>query len=124
MGASETPLIYYSDLLLGQDRLKQHWKVETPFGREKPPLTVSVITTATVSPPSLFENVSPEFKRIAIKSHQYSNTDAKFITSETKKRLDEGITELSDSPWRVQVLVTSNQNHKRQMVVDYSQTIN
>ena len=35
----------------------------------------------------------------------------------------EGIIEPSVSPWRAQVLVTSNENHKR-MVVDYSSRIN
>ena len=32
--------------------------------------------------------------------------------------------EPSNSPWRAQVLVTTNDRHKRRMVVDYSHTIN
>ena len=34
------------------------------------------------------------------------------------------IIEPSTSPWRAQVLVTSNENHKKRMCIDYSQTIN
>ena len=38
--------------------------------------------------------------------------------------LKEGIIEPSVSPWRAQVLVTSSENHKRRMVIDYSDAIN
>ncbi len=38
--------------------------------------------------------------------------------------LAEGIMEPSNSPWRAQVVVTHNENHKTRMVIDYSQTIN
>ena len=36
----------------------------------------------------------------------------------------EGIVEPSVSPWRAQVIVTSNENHKCRIVIDYSDTIN
>ena len=36
----------------------------------------------------------------------------------------EGIIEPSQSPWRAHVLVTANENHKKNLVIDYSQTIN
>ena len=38
--------------------------------------------------------------------------------------LAEVIVEPSLSPWRAQVVVTHGQNHKKCLVVDYSQTIN
>ena len=38
--------------------------------------------------------------------------------------LKEGIMEPSQSPWRAQILVVSPENHKKRLVVDYSQTIN
>ena len=41
-----------------------------------------------------------------------------------QKLLSEGIIEPSNSPWRAQVVVTVNENHKKRMVIDYSQTIN
>ena len=42
---------------------------------------------------------------------------------EVKRLLKENIIEPSKSPWRAQVLITTNENHKKRMVVDYSQTI-
>ena len=50
--------------------------------------------------------------------------DKAFISTEIDKLLDEGIIELSDSPWRAQVVVTRNENHKKRLVIDYSETIN
>ena len=38
--------------------------------------------------------------------------------------LKEGIIEPSQSPWRAQTLVVSPENHKKRLVVDYSQTTN
>ena len=38
--------------------------------------------------------------------------------------LNEGIIEPSNSPWRAQVVVTKNKEHKKRMAIDYSQTIN
>ena len=46
------------------------------------------------------------------------------IQSEVKTLLQENIIEASDSPWRAQVVVTSNSKGKKRMVVDFSQTIN
>ena len=43
---------------------------------------------------------------------------------EVKRLLKENIIEPSKSPWRAPVLITTNENHKKRMVVDYSQTIN
>ena len=37
---------------------------------------------------------------------------------------EEGIIEPSISAWRAQVLVTKSENHKKRLVIDYSQTIN
>ena len=43
---------------------------------------------------------------------------------EVKRLLKENIIEPSKSPWRAQVLIMTNENHKKRMVVHYSQTIN
>ena len=43
---------------------------------------------------------------------------------ETKRLLLEGIIERSNSPWRAQVVVTTNENYKKRMCIDYSQTVN
>ncbi|CAG2212498.1 unnamed protein product [Mytilus edulis] len=55
---------------------------------------------------------------------KYSAVDRVFIDKETTRLLTEGIIEPSMSPWRAQVLVTSNERHKKRLVIDYSQTIN
>ena len=65
-----------------------------------------------------------DVKPIATKSRKYSEEDQRFTAAETKRLLEEGIIEPSDSPWRAQVVVTKNEGRKRRMVIDYSQTIN
>jgi len=50
--------------------------------------------------------------------------DSQFISLEIKRLLSEGIIERSNSPWRAQVVVTTNENHKKRMCIDYSQTVN
>ncbi|XP_066907466.1 uncharacterized protein [Halyomorpha halys] len=44
--------------------------------------------------------------------------------SEIEQLLSDDIIEESNSPWRAQVLVVQNENHKKRLVIDYSQTIN
>lgn len=55
-----------------------------------------------------------------MKSRQYSFEDKQFIKAE----IDEGIIEKNESPRWAQVLVTFSENHKKRLVIDYSQTIN
>lgn len=113
-----------SDIILGHDFLSQHQKVSVDFGGSKPPLNVCGLTTFTVSPPPLFENLTPNCAPVATKPRRYSAEDQAFIASETQKLLAEGIIEPSTSPWRAQVVVTENDRHKKRMVIDYSSTIN
>ena len=77
-----------------------------------------------VNPPPLFTHLSDNIKPVSTKSRHYTQSDKKFIKEETTRLLNEGIIEQSVSPWRAQVLVTSNENHKKRMVIDYSDTIN
>jgi len=46
------------------------------------------------------------------------------MEKEIEKLLADGIIEESRSPWRAQAFVVKNENHKKRMVIDYSQTIN
>ena len=112
------------DVILGHNFLKQHSVVEIPFGGSMPPLTVCGHTGAAVPSPSLFANLTEDCKPVAVRSRHHSHADQKFISSEVSRLLKEGVIEPSNSPWRAQVLVTSNENHKKRMVIDYSQTIN
>lgn len=113
-----------SDVLLGHDFLRQHKAVVIPFHGDKESLTVCGLLAAKVDPPDLFAHLTPNCTPIATKSRRHSLSDQRFIANEVKRLLDEGIIEPSRSPWRAQVLVASNSQHKRRMVVDYSQTIN
>ena len=113
-----------ADILLGHDFLNLHQKLEIPFDGQKPPVSLCSLTAANVPLPALFGNLSPSCKPVSTKSRRHSHSDEYFIRHEVQKLLQDGIIEPSSSPWRAQVLVTTNENHKKRMVVDYSQTIN
>ena len=87
------------------------------------PVAVSALDPMLVNPPKIF-NFSPNVKPIATKSRKFSLQDRQFIQQEVSKLLADGIIEKSHSPWRAQVLVIREPNHKVRMVVDYSRTVN
>ncbi|GFO33886.1 retrovirus-related pol polyprotein from transposon 17.6 [Plakobranchus ocellatus] len=113
-----------ADLILGHDFLSQHDGLQMSFQGSKPTFSVCGLSTAKVEPASLFSNLLPECKPIATKSRRFSLPDKQFIDAEIHKLLSEDVIEPSKSPWRAQVLVTSDDRHKKRMCVDYSQTIN
>ena len=113
-----------SDVLLGHDFLKQHERLDIRFGGSRPPLSVCALIAAHIDTPTLFGSLTPNCKPITTKSRLLSFSDQSFVDKEIHRLLMENIIEPSQSPWRAQVLVTSNANHKRRMVVDYSRTIN
>ena len=112
------------DVILGGDFMKLHEGVEFAFDGPRPKLTVCGVTCMTVEPPSLFPNLPPDCKPITTSTRHHSTNDEVFIRGEIQTLLREGVIEESQSPWRVQVLVTSNERHRRRMVIDYSRTIN
>ena len=69
-------------------------------------------------------NLTTDCHPIATKSRRYSQEDSVFIDKEVKRLLEEGIIEPTRSPWRAQVVVTKDENHKKRLAIDYSQTIN
>ena len=112
------------DIILGLVFQKQHQRVTFSFGGKKTPIEVCGLAMLNVNPPDLFANISPDYKPIATKSRRYSKPDRDFIRSEIKNLVSEETIEPSCSPWRAQVVVTKEENHKKRLVVDYSQTIN
>ena len=104
--------------------MRKHKSVEFDFGGDEPPLHICGMTAMDVKPRSLFSNLTLDCKPIAVKSRRYTSSDDKFIESETQRLLAEGIIEPSTSSWRAQVLVTVDEKQKKQMVIDYSQTVN
>jgi len=116
-----------TDLIVGHDILKSHSRLDLTFGGTNPPLSISsssLFSPANIEPIRIFTNLSQNVKPIATKSRRHSAEDSKFINDEVSNLLGAGIIEESASPWRAQVLVTKNTNHKRRMVIDYSSTIN
>ena len=118
-----------SDIILGQDFLKLLKSATFETGGQRDSILISpekvcCVTAANVHPPRLFRFQKKDIHPIATPSRRYNESDASFITTEVQKLLHEGVIEPSESPWRAQVLVTKIENHKRRMVIDYSQTIN
>jgi hypothetical protein len=110
------------DIILGQDFLSLHKTVSINYGGRLENLSIcSLMSQLTAS--TLF-NLQKDTTPIATPSRRFSKVDEDFIKSETHNLLEAGIIETSRSPWRAQVLVTTNERHKRRMVVDYSQTVN
>ena len=111
------------DVILGRDFHTQHDSVHLRYGRLNP-FSVCGLAAASIDPPELFSNLSSDCKPIATKLRRYNSIDKQFIDSEVQRLLCDGVIEPSNSPWRAQVVVTKNENHKKRMVVDYSETIN
>ena len=74
-----------TDIILGQDFLKQYKSVEITFGGSEPTLHVCALKAMNVPQPSLFQNLTPDCKPVAVKSRRYTADDSKFIETETKK---------------------------------------
>ena len=124
-----------TDVLLGLDFQTKHERVILEYGGALPPLVLCALTdvklnqqgneplaTMEVDPVKPFANLAPDCKPIATKSRRYSADDRHFISSEVQRLLKEGIIEPSNSPWRAQVVVTKTENHKKRLVIDYSET--
>ena len=103
----------YSDLVLGLDFQSQHDSVTFTYGGTRPPLSVCNLTTLKIESPSPFSNLTADCHPIAMKSRCYSKEDLTFIGNEVERLLKEGIVEPSQSPWRTQVVVTKDENHKK-----------
>ena len=90
----------------------------------KPHIKICNFAAAKIEPPALFTYLSADCHPIAIKSRRYPYEDRQFIQREVARLEEEDIIEPSNSPWRAQVLVVTNDRQKRRLVIDYSQTIN
>ena len=109
----------YADLILGLDFQSQHTSVVFHYGGSEPPPPVCGFSTLNVDPPEPFANLTADYHPIASKSRRYSQEDSAFIDEEVKRLLREGIIEPSRSPWRAQVVVTKDENHRRRLAIDY-----
>ena len=110
-------------VILGGDFMAFYKSVTFEFDGDLPGVTLATLTPMKMEPVKLY-NISPEVTPVATKSRRFSSRDQKFIRQEVKKLLENGVIEESTSPWRAQVHVVREENHKTRMVVDYSRTIN
>jgi len=113
-----------TSVILGQDFQQKHQSVTVKYGGELPPLVLCSMSTLMIKPLELFTNLTADCHPIAARSRRYNLSDRKFIEFETQRLLKEGIIEPSNSPWRAQVVVTKDDNHKKRLAIDYSETIN
>ena len=113
-----------SDLILGLDFQSQHSSVTFYYGGSEAPLAICGFSKLNIDPPEPFVNLTADCYPIASKSQTYSQNDSAFVDKEVKRLLKEGIIEASLSPWRAQVVVTKDENHKKRLAIYYSQTIN
>ena len=113
-----------ADIVLGKDFLKLHKSVTFEYGGSLPPLVLAGIGTLNIDPPALFEHKHPDIKPICAHRRRYSHEDTIFIKQEVERLLSKGVIEPSTSPWRAQCVITRNENHKKRLCVDYSETIN
>ena len=117
-----------ADIILGQNFLKLHKSATFETGGQRDFILicsekVCCVAAENVDSPRLFRFLRKDIRPKAIPSRRYSEDDANFIKAKAQKLLSEEIIKPSTSPWRAQALVTKNDNHKRRMVIDYSQTI-
>ena len=140
-----------TDVIIGRDILGEHERVILNFNGPKPELVIGALpqsenpqsnpSTPEVSesnsnipdnfgavdipPPPLFTHLSSDIKPVATKSRRQSPADLNFMQEEIKRLHKAGIIRPSVSPWRAQAFVTKeDDNHKKRMVIDYSDTIN
>ena len=105
--------------------MELHQIVHIHFGGSKPAShlgTLRPVNTNTAV--SLFKHLSSDCKEIATKPRRYSHADQSFIASQIQRLIKDNLIEESNSPCRAQPLVVTQDNNKKRMVIDYSQTIN
>ena len=101
------------DVILGCEFLSQHESVKIDFGGPKSTLKLGALKSIQgIKPVRLFEHLSTNYRPIATKRRNYSKADENIVNVEISKLLSDVIIEPSSSPWRAQVVVTKNSNHK------------
>ena len=112
------------DVILGQPFLKMQRVVSIEYGGPKDPLEFCALTKIETPPVRLFKNLTPNCHPIAAKPRFFNRSDTEFIESEVASLLENDVIEPSSSPWRAQVVLTTGENKKKRMVVDFSRTMN
>ena len=110
-----------SDVIIGDDLLERHNSLTFRFNGKLPNLVISsIMPTAQVEYPQLFFHMLPTCKPIAVKTRKFSAANRELIGIETKRLLQEGQIEKSNSPWHAQLLIVDHGNDKKRMCIDFS----
>ena len=107
-------------LIRGLDFQSQLKSITFQYSGNQLPLAVCDFSTLNMDPAEPFANLTKDCHPIACNSCRYSKEDLKFIDGEIERLLKEGIIE----PNKSQVVVTKDNNHKKRLAIDYSQTVN
>ncbi|CAH0715199.1 unnamed protein product, partial [Brenthis ino] len=90
----QTPLLVVdnlcADVIVGHDLLKHHSSIYFNLGGPGEPLEICNVLRASVPPASVFTNLSPNIRPIAVRSRRYSKEDEDFIKEEVSKLLEDG----------------------------------
>ena len=117
-----------ADIVLGQNFLNQYEDVVLKLVGVHEHLVVeansySGVSASSVDAPRLFHSLDAHCKLIATEPRKFNQEDKHFIRKEVSKLLTDKVIEPSYSPWRAQVLIARDGQHKPSMVIDYWQTI-
>ena len=105
--------------------LEQHKNINIQLGGTKPALHLGALQPIKTSTPvKLFEHLKENCTPIATKERRYSIRDKKFISAEVRPLLSKDLIEQSNSQWQAQPFMITPENHRKRLVIDYSQTIN
>ena len=113
-----------AEAILSQEFMKLHSEVRINFRGQRNPLNVCALSVSTLPPPFLSNRLSGNCRPIATKLTKFSKPDKEFISNEVERMLKAGIIRASNSPWRAQEFIITNERHKKRLVVDYSNKIN
>lgn len=100
-----------SDIILGRNFMKLHQGVEFAYKGSKPKQPIQSDLHGP-DPSVTLSDLPPDCKTVVTSLSHHSISNEAFIIEKSK------------SPWRAQILVTSDEWHKRRMVTEYSRTIN
>ena len=97
-----------TDVILGQYFMRKHQNVNIREVGLMPTLYVGALQTVKTSTPvRFFEHLKADRWPIATKSRGYSRPDSDFISTESKRLLQQGLIEPSNSSWRGEPLVAT-----------------
>ena len=88
------------------------------------PSDLCAVSVAKVDTPSLYSNLTSDYRPVATKSRRFNQSDKAYIKSTVDKWKKDGTVRPSKSPWRAQCVVVKNRGEVQRLAIDYSQTVN